>query len=252
MGTSSSSKGSGGKQPLVPPGTDDQPGKPVPTSQPQRFKAFRTAFGKFLKGGDGTDLKRSLGHYARTSTGGSSVGPRRYGAVYSSGGDLYEVLNSLGGDGREAAERGLSKDSLNGQPLDVVCQRLAETLAPDNADKDRIRAAIDEAMVEVLGEGEFDPDRLDEETVHRIISEYLSQSIFQDIVEEVGGSWANAPDEKRTPEAEAELLELIRVVVDKKLGARMSGSTGVNKAAVERFMREAVTEVWREWEANDE
>ncbi|WP_292641675.1 hypothetical protein [Mesorhizobium sp.] len=162
------------------------------------------------------------------------------------------MLNSLGGDGREAAERGLSKDSLNGQPLDVVCQRLAETLAPDNADKDRIRAAIDEAMVEVLGEGEFDPDRLDEETVHRIISEYLSQSIFQDIVEEVGGSWANAPDEKRTPEAEAELLELIRVVVDKKLGARMSGSTGVNKAAVERFMREAVTEVWREWEANDE
>ena len=72
MGTSSSSKGSGGKQPLVPPGTDDQPGKPMPTAQPQRFKAFRTAFGKFLKGGDGTDLKRSLGHYARTSTGGSS------------------------------------------------------------------------------------------------------------------------------------------------------------------------------------
>jgi hypothetical protein len=205
-----------------------------------------------LKGGDGADLKKSLGHYARTSTGGSSVGPRRYGAVYSSGGDLYEVLSSLGGDGGEAAARGLSKESLSGQPLDVVCQRLADTLAPDNADKDRIRSAIDEAMVEVLGEGDFDPDRLDEETVHRIISEYLSQSIFQDIVEEVGGSWANAPDEKRTPEAEAQLLELIRVVVDQKLGARMSGSAGINKAAAARFMREAVTEVWREWEANDE
>lgn len=252
MGTSASSKGSNGNQPLVPPGTDDQPGKPVPPAPPQRFKAFRTSFGKFLKGGDGSDLKRALGHYARTSTGGSAVAPRRYGAVYSSGGDLYEVLSSLGGDGSDAAARGLSKDSLNGRPLDEVCQRLAETLAPENADKDRIRAAIDEAMIVVLGEGDFDLDRLDEETVHRIISEYLSQSIFQDIVEEVGGSWANAPDEQRTPEAEAELLELIRVVVDKKLGSRMSGAGEINRTAVQRFMREAVTEIWNEWEANDE
>jgi len=252
MGTSSSSRGSGGNQPLVPPGTDDQPDKPVPPAPPQRFKAFRTSFGHFLKGGDRADLKKSLGHFARTSTGGNSVGPRRYGAVYSSGGDLYDVLSSLGGNGGEAAARGLSKDTLNGQPLDVVCQRLADTLAPENADKDRIRAAIDEAMIEVLGEGDFDPDRLDEETVHRILSEYLSQSIFQDVVEEVGGSWANAPDEKRTPEAEAELLELIRVVVDKKLGARLSGSAGINKSAVERFMRDAVTEVWKEWEVDDE
>ncbi|WP_312795973.1 hypothetical protein [Tianweitania sp.] len=252
MGTSSSSRGSGRDTPLVPPGTDAQPGKPVPPAQPQRFRSFRTSFGRFLKGGDGADLKKSLGHYARTSTGGSSVGPRRYGAVYSSGGDLYDVLSSLGRDGAEAAARGLSKESLHGQPLDVVCQRLADALAPDNADKDRIRAAIDEAMIEVLGEEEFDTDRLDEETVHRIISEYLSQSIFQDIVEEVGGSWANAPDEKRTPDAEAELIELIRVVVDQKLGARMFGNAGINKTAVEGFMREAVTEVWQEWEANDE
>ncbi|MES0022404.1 MULTISPECIES: hypothetical protein [unclassified Mesorhizobium] len=220
---------------------------------PKRFQAFRTSFGSYLKGGDKATLQRALGHYARTSTGGSSVGPRRFGSVYTTGGDLYSVLSSLGGDGAEADTLGLSKESLTGQPLDVVCQRLAEALAPDNADADRIREAIDEAMLEVLGEDEnFDPDRLDEETVHRILAEYLSQAVFQEIVEEVGGSWANAPDEKRTPEAEAELLELIRVIVDEKLGPKMEGKKGLNRADVHRFMRETVTEVWQEWENYDD
>lgn len=238
---------------MVPPWADDQPGAPLPSAPPKRFQAFRRTFGNYLKGGDKADLRRALGHYARTSTGGSAVGPRRFGTVYTTGGDLYSLLSSLGGDGAEADARGLSKESLTGQPLDVVCQRIAEVLAPQNGDADRIREAIDEAMLEVLGDdADFDPDRLDEETVHRILAEYLSQAVFQEIVEEVGGSWANAPDEKRTPEAEAELLELIRVVVDEKLGSRTEGKKGLSRADVRRFMREAVTEVWQEWEGYDD
>ncbi len=249
MGTSASSRGSGANQPMVPPWADDQSGAPIPSAPPKRFQAFRTSFGKYLKGGDGSDLRKSLGHYARTSTGGSGVGPWRFGSVYTTGGQLYDVLNSLGSDGAAAAAQGLSQASLAGQPLDVVCQRLAEQLAPQNGDSDRIRAAIDEAMLEVLGEGDFDPGRLDAETINRILGEYLSQSIFQEIVEEVGGSWANAPDEQRTSEAEAELLEVIRVVVDKNLSPRLANSGNMTTTDVHRFMREAVDEVWREWES---
>lgn len=252
MGTSSSSKGSGSKQPMVPPWADDQPGAPVPKAPPKRFQAFRTSFGKYLKSGDSGDLKRSLGHYARTATGGSGIGPRRFGSVYKAGGDFYEVLKSLGGDGEAAADRGLSKDSLAGEPLDVVCQRLAEALAPENGDADRIREAIDEAMLEVLGEGNFDPSSLDDEAVDRIMGEYLSQTVFQEIVEEVGGSWANAPDDKRTSAAEAELLELIRVVVDKNLGPKLTDGKSITKSEIHRFMRETVVEVWKEWESFDE
>ncbi|UIK06605.1 hypothetical protein [Neorhizobium galegae] len=252
MGTSASAKGSGPKQPMVPPWGDDDPGTPVPPAPPKRFQAFRTSFGKYLKGGEGSDLRRSLGHYARTSTGGNAVGPRRFGSVYTTGGQLYDVLNSLAGDGTAAAEQGLSQASLAGQPLDVVCQRLAEALAPENGDSDRIRAAIDEAMLEVLGDGDFDPTQLDAETINRVLGEYLSQSVFQEIVEEVGGSWANAPDEQRTAEAEADLLEVIRVVVDKNLGPRLADAGNMTKSDVHRFMREAVTEVWREWESYDE
>ncbi len=252
MGTSSSSRGSGSKQPMVPPWADDQPGSPIPPGPPKRFQAFRTSFGKYLKSGDAGDLRRSLGHYAKTSTGGSGVGPRRFGSVYSSGGEFYEVLKSLGGDGGVAADQGLSKDSLAGQPLDVVCQRLAEVLAPENGDADRIREAIDEAMLEVLGEGDFDPASLDDETIDRVMGEYLSQTVFQEIVEEVGGSWANAPDESRTSTAEAELLELIRVVVDRYLGPKLADGKAITKSDMQRFMRETVVEVWKEWESFDE
>lgn len=237
---------------MVPPWADDQPDVPVPPAPPKRFQAFRTTFGKYLKGGDRNDLHKSLSHYAKTSTGGSTIGPRRFGSVYTAGGQLYDVLNSLSGDGGAAAEHGLSRDLLAGQPLDVVCQRLTEALAPDNGDRDRIGEAINEAMLEILGEGDFDPSQLNAETINHIIAEYLSQSIFQEIVEEVGGSWANSPDEQRTPEAEAELLEVIRVVVDKNLEHRLENGSKLTQTDVHRFMRETVTEVWREWESYDE
>lgn len=146
----------------MPPWADDEPGAPVPPPEPKRFQAFRRSFGKYLQTGEQRDLQRSLGHYARTATGGSSVGPRRFGSVYATGGDLYSVLSSLGGDGALAGVRGLPKASLTGQPLDVVCQRLSEALTPANGDADRIRESIDQAMIEVLGEEEFDPGRLDD------------------------------------------------------------------------------------------
>lgn len=252
MGTSASSKGSGSSQPMVPPWADDQPSEPIPIAPPKRFQAFRTSFGRYLKSRDSHHLGKSLGHYARTSTGGSAVGPRRFGSVYGTGGRFYEVLKSLGSDGKRATELGLSKESLSGQPLDVVCQRLAEVLAPPNGDHERIRQAIDEAMFEVLDTENFNPDQLDDETINRILGEFLSQAIFQEIVEEVGGSWASASDERRTSEAEEELLEVIRVVVDKNLGPRLADSERLTQTNVVLFMRDAVTEVWREWESASE
>jgi hypothetical protein len=192
-----------------------------------------------------------LGHYARTATGGSSVGPRRFGSVYNTGGDLYSVLSSLGGDGTLADDRGLSQASLIGQPLDVVCQRLSEALAPAHGDADRIRASIDQAMIEVLGENEFDPTRLDEETIQRILGEYLSQSVFQEIVEEVGGSWATGT-ETSTPEAEGALLETIRAIIEVNLGPRLEGKGNIVQSDIRQFMRETINEVWATWEAYGE
>jgi hypothetical protein len=251
MGTSASAKGSGRDQPLVPPWADDEPGEPIPVSPEKRFQAFRRAFGSYLKSGNPRDLQRSLGHYARTATGGRSVGPRRYGSVYATGGDLYSILSSLGGDGTLADSQGLSKASLTGQPLDVVCQRLSEALTPSNGDADRIRESIDQAMIEVLGDQEFDPTSLDDETIQRILGEYLSQAVFQEIVEEVGGSWSNGTATS-TPEAEAALLEAIRAVVEVNFSPKLEGKINIVQADIRAFMRETINEVWATWEEYSE
>lgn len=251
MGTSASSKGRGQHQPIVPPWADDDPGKQLPLAPEKRFLAFRRAFGDHIRLGNSADLQKALGHYARTATGGSAVGPRRFGPVYAAGSALYTALSSLGGDGVAAAAQGLSQASLIGQPLDVVCQRLSEVLAPDNGDADRVRQAIDEAMFFVLGDVAFDPTSLDEETVHQILGEYLSQSVFQEIVEEVGGSWANN-DAPKTVAAESALLELIRVVVDQNLGPKLNGQINISQDKIHRFLRETIDAVWSEWEAFNE
>ncbi len=249
MGTSASAKGGGKDQPMVPPWADDQPGAALPKGPEKRFQSFRTAFGKHLRTGEERYLRRALGHYARTTTGGNSVAARRFGNFYAASGELYSVLSSLAGTGSDAAERGLAKESLTGQALDVVCQRLADALAPTNADADPIREAINEAMAEVLDENElFDPQRLDETTIHRIIAEFLSQAIFQDITREAGNSWNNASDPARAARAEQDLLELIRVIVDDKLGSHFNGRSGLSASAVKQFTRRVVIEVWQDWE----
>ncbi|WP_050526534.1 hypothetical protein [Pseudorhodobacter aquimaris] len=106
-------------------------------------------------------------------------------------------------------------------------------------------------MIEVLGEEEFDPGRLDDETIQRILGEYLSQAVFQEIVEEVGGSWANGTATS-TPEAEGALLETIRAVIEVNLSPRLEGKSNIVQADIRQFMRETINEVWAAWEAYGE
>lgn len=165
--------------------------------------------------------------------------------------DLLTRLEAIPHEDDQAFEQELSQTSLTGQPLDVVCQRLSESLAPANGDADRIRVSIDQAMIEVLGENEFDPAQLDDETIQRILGEYLAQSVFQEIVEEVGGSWATGT-ETSTPEAEGALLETIRAVIEVNLGPRLEGNGNIVQADIRQFMRETINEVWATWEAYGE
>lgn len=247
MGTSASSRGSNKNQPLVPAWADDQPDQPLPTPEPLRFRAFRTSFGKALSGGDSDELKRALGHFARTATGGNAVGPRRFGNVYSAGGDLYSALRGVA-DGQ--AVPGLDTNQFLGRSTDFFAQALGQLLAGDSADADRINRAVQEAVAEVLDLNQaFDPAVLTDDVIAELMSEFLSQSVFQVIVEEAGGAWDRAPDEQKSADCERSLLDLIRVVVEKSLLKRLNGGkTSFTKAEIKDFMREATRTAWSEWE----
>ena len=248
MGTSASSRGTNGAQPLVPSWADDQPNIKLPSPNPQRFRAFRTAFGKAVaNGGNKSDIKKALGHYARTATGGSSIGARRFGNVYTAGGSLYTALQDLANGG---SLPGFSSNNFVGEPLDQLSQALGEILSGDSPDADRINVAVQEAVATVLDiESDFDPSQLTGDAINAILSEFLALSVFQSIVEEVGGAWDRSDDMKKTADCERNLLDLIRTIVDTTLHNQLKiNSHPHDQGSIKQFMRQTVKSVWTEWE----
>lgn len=250
MGTSSSSKGPKSSAPLVPDYADASPGAPLPQPQGQRFRGFRTEFGRTAAGGGSNALRSAIGRYAREASGGPSVGPRRFGPAYEAGAGLAGGLADMQAGGTGEAATGVNLSGLIGQPLDVAGQEIARALAPANADADQIAAAIQEAMAEALpGVEIFDPTALSLDQLVQLLVEFFSRTIFQEITNAAGDAWNKSPDAERTVQLEAELLELVRVTVDKHLSPRLSnGLTGLSRTELTALERAAVTDVWREWE----
>lgn len=250
VGTSSSSRGPGGRSPLVPSWADAEPGVPLPQPDGQRFRAFRTEFGRYAAGGGGGSLKSALGHYARTATGGQAYGPRRFGSAYQAGGSLFGLLGNLAAGGDGAAFAGIDLSGLAGRTLGYAAQEIARALAPENGDADRIRIAIQEAIAEVLPDVEiFDPATLTADDIIAIMVEFLTRILFQQVVEDAGSAWNKAPSDARTAVAEGELFDLIRIALDRHLGPRLADGGGrLARAEVERLQRAAIDDVWRDWE----
>ncbi len=252
MGTSTSRKGPSPQSPLVPPWADADPAKPLPTPEGQRFRGFRTEFGHAAAGAGGS-LAKALGKYARDATGGSGVGPRRFGPAYSSGAGLAQLLGELGDGGTGEVATGVNLANLAGSALDFAAQEIAKALAPDNADADQIAAAIQEAMVEVLvDQATFDPTVITPDQIVALLVEFFARILFQEISGVAGDAWKKCPNVQRTTATENELLELVRTAMDKHLSPRISvGLSNLSKAEVAALERAALEDVWREWEEND-
>jgi hypothetical protein len=154
-----------------------------------------------------------------------------------------------GGSGQAAT--GFDLSGLSGRPLDVAAQEIAQRLAPDNADADRIAGAMQEALAEALpDQSVFDPTAMSPDQIIAVLVQFMSLILFNQVVEDAASAWNKAPDAERTVEAEGELLELIKAAVDKHLAPKLANGAGtLAKADVQRLQREAMEEVWREWEA---
>ena len=252
MGTSSSSKGGRGRNPLVPPWADDQPGAPLPPPDPNRYRSFRRSFGEYVSSGGGREkLENSLGKFANQATGGSSVGPRRLGNVILSGGAFGETLKSIA-DGNNVD--GLDVSRYTGKSVDQFAQAMAEYVSGDSPDADAIKSAVQEAIECVLDlDADFDPNGLTDDNISQIMIEYLAQSIFQIVVNEAGDSWGRSDDIETAVKCETEILDLTREHVEQSFATQIQGA-GLNlgSTAIERYMRAAAKSVWQTWERFDD
>lgn len=253
MGTSSSSKGRKSSSPLVPAYADANPDQPLPQPEGQRFRGFRTEFGRAVAGGGDGTFAGALGRYARDATGGGGVASRRFGPAYSAGGTLFELLSDLQAGGTGESVSGADLSGLAGLPLAEAIQQIAETLAPANADAELIRTAVQEALAEVLPDvASFEPADLDPDMLIAVLIEFFSQVIFLDVVSDAGDAWNKTPSAERTIEAEGELFDIIHTAVDKHLGPAFAGGIqGMTREQVEAIEQQAIRDIWSEWEGSE-
>ncbi len=248
MGTSQSSNGPGGNSPLVPPWADDQPQQPVPPAQNRRFAPFREAIGKSVQGGGGQrqQLQKALGHYARKATGGSTVAARRMGSVTQAGGALFNLLSGTPtGTGQT-----INLQNLAGLPCDQAIASIVDSLGTDDGDSEKIRAAMNHALVEALnGVVDFDPNNITDDVLVTTMLEYLAESIFLQIVHDAGKAWNKADTQTQALQAEISLKALIKAVVDKNMAPKLAGNIrSFSKEQIVQIERESIIESWKEWE----
>jgi len=249
MGTSTSSKGPDGKSPLVPSWADNDGQGPGNNQLDQRFRGFRAALGQAANsGGKNTnDLKKALGRYAKSATGGKSNGARRFSNMIGAGGSLYDTLKSL--------QSGLDTTSLNisdlqGQPVDIVIDKIINSIIDVNGDSERIRAALNEALAESLdGFTSFDFSSITDDVIIEMMMNYLTQCIFEQIVLDSRTALDKADTPEKAESLESSLLELIKVSVDINFGSHLTaGINSINKQDIEKIQQNAIQDIWAEWE----
>lgn len=248
MGTSQSSTGPGGTSPLVPPWADDQPRQPQEEPANQRFTPFRRSLGSFVSSGDQSKLQRAVGQYARKASGGSGSAVRRMGNVTKAGGGLFGTLSGMPpGPGESSVDLA----SLSGLPCELAISAITSAVSTDSGDSDKIRTAMNHALAEALeGVEIFDHQSITDDVIVDTMIIYIAESIFLQMVMDSNKAWNRADSPAEAIHAETELRELIKVVVDKHMAPKLSGSLRLfSKEQMIQVERQAITDAWQEWEA---
>jgi hypothetical protein len=232
---------------MVPPWADDQPDQPLPPPSPRRFNNFRRAMTEYVKNGNQNTLKTALGHYARTSTGGAKVAVRRFGNIIITGGALLNFLTT--GQAPTNAP-GFSFNQIAGKPIEEAASIIADNLIAISGDSDRIRTAMNSALTEALeGVDVFDPSNMTEDMVVDVMINYLTGSIFLDILQNSGNSFDYSDNPIEIVSRQNDLHELIRVIVDTSLSKKTNGDIlTLNATQITALERQTIIEVWQEWE----
>lgn len=291
MGTSASTNGPNNQSPLIPPwaeqgdtltiepssGTDgdtDQsdadgsendsneidnaqvqseiPGPAHITAQPNRFASARLAFGKYAQsGGTTSNLRKSLKSYAKKSSGGGKGTSRRLASGITAGTGLFGIMR---GDSVTVNYQKLSLGDLKGLTTDQAIDKIASHLAPDNADADAIRIALDYALEEALPDtDDFEPESFTDEVIQETISCYLTDLIFQDVVTGMGRAWFHVEPPSKHHRMEEELRELIKVIAQEQIEIVTNGNPShITRDNIIKIQIDAITMTVDEWENFDD
>lgn len=155
------------------------------------------------------------------------------------------------GDSVRYNDRTLSLSELNGLTTDQAIDRISDHLTPDNGDAESVRLAIDFALAEVLPDEEkFDESMFTDDVVTEAISCYLTDLIFQDVVDGMGKAWFHAEHASKHHKMEEELRDLIKVITQSKVEKITSDNGGhLSQANITKIQIDAISQTVDEWES---
>ena len=277
MGTSKSKPDSSPERPFIPPWADQDPapphpapdanpapGQPPPTEQPQpppsaqpqsavltpprRYVGFRTSLGRFASSGDRGEARTALGHWARTSIGGSGAGAARVARAARTGGAALAGI-ARAGAGLAPVANALDVRTLTGLSVDVAIDRIVDAFCPSGIlDEDAARLAIGEALATAMsGIDTFDPAALDANSVRVATLTFVGELVFVQIAGDGSRSLAAAPSPTVAVQRETDLRSLIREVTD-VIGTPILEATGnvLTPSAMESLVSQLVQDVEKE------
>lgn len=212
-----------------------------------RFTEARKAFGEYAKSGNRDDLKRSLGQYARKSTGKGGGAAKRLASGITAGTGLFGLLS---GNTVSTVAGQLALSDLGGLSTDQAIDRIVTHLSPESADADLVRTAMNFALSEALqkydqiNDVDFTPDLMAE-----VFICYLTDLVFQQVLFDMGKAWFHAETAIRQIHMENELRELIKVIVDSKLDKISNGNfSSISQHQITQVQIAAISETITEWE----
>lgn len=248
MGTSTSSKGPNGKTPLVPSWAND--GGSIECGEDNNLGDFRGYLGKAANkpaGSSGTNLRKAIGHYAKNATGGKSVAPKRYQKLIAAGGSLFDLFQNIQA-GNDYLDLKIS--DLNGQPIDIVIDKIIENLLVIDGDSERIRASLNQSLAECLdGREEFDFNDISSDMIINLMLNYTEQFLFQQIILDSRAAFDKADTPENIANLEQDLHSLIKSSVDRHMSTQLKNSANsLTRNDIERIQMKALEDIWGEWE----
>ena len=245
MGTSTSSKGTNGQSPLVPSWANED-NQPMPNID-RNLKGFRGELGKAVGNKSSNHLKKAIGQYAKRATGGRNVGPKRYQKIIKAGGGLFNVLKNIqsGND-----YLGLKLSDLNGQPIDIVIDKIIAIILEVDGDAERIRASLNQSLSKCLdGVDEFDASQISDDLIIDLMLNYTSEYLFEEIMLDSRTSFDKADTPEKFLELENDLHALIESCVDKHMSEQLKENKDtLTRNDIETIQKTALKEIWTEWE----
>jgi hypothetical protein len=236
------------------PATPAQPPSPAP-KQPEslRLTGFRRTLGNAVARGPSErtsgDIRRALKTYAK-ATGGGNVAAARLGSASAAGARIYSLFSTGSATGPRGERLELS--SLAGREIRVVIDRIVAALVSKDGDREKITAALQDALPQALNNVEtFDPAAVDQDVLVNMMVIYTQECVFQQIVADSDRAFQRNSDPTEVGEMENELHSVVVAVVGQQMRSMFQQDATLSEAQARDIQAQAVRQTWDFWEARD-